>query len=384
MKAFAGGTANGAWQLYIVDDNNTDGGRGGELTGGWQLSIRTEPIISEIGPRTVLEDTVDRVPFNVGDPQPAGILPTATSSDTTLVPNEGLKITATGGATFLLEITPGANQPLPVPPAGTVRKTTITINMAVPTSPLPGSPTVSATPRSFELTVLPDDDAPLINGLAATYTTKAGTPAAPIPFTVSDVEGYPAQDIKVDAVSGNQSLVPNGNIVITSGPLAGDRTLIITPIGVETGTVTVTVTANDKKDGSGKKSSKSFDLVIDRTPAFANSTPITIVDNGTARPDYPSVIEVAGVAGLISKLTVTLDGIAHPYPDDLDILLTSADGSKKAMLLSDAGGGFSIVGKAARMTFDMACRRPGAGRDDPSKWKLETRKLWRGRGFTPG
>jgi len=44
------------------------------------------------------------------------------------------------------------------------------------------------------------------------------------------------------------------------------------------------------------------------------------------------------VTGAVSKVTVSLNGLSHTYPDDLDILLVGPDGAK-VMLMSDAGLG---------------------------------------------
>jgi T5SS/PEP-CTERM-associated repeat protein len=84
--------------------------------------------------------------------------------------------------------------------------------------------------------------------------------------------------------------------------------------------------------------------------AFGNSSSITIPTGSTAS-QYPSTINVSGLAGLTTKVTVTLSNLSHTFPDDLDILLVSPTG-QKVMLMSDAGGGADISN--ARYTFDDA------------------------------
>src|SRR5207249_331651 len=66
---------------------------------------------------------------------------------------------------------------------------------------------------------------------------------------------------------------------------------------------------------------------------------------------YPSKISVAGLPSNPSKVTVTLKGISHTYPDDLDILLVGP-GGQKVLLMSDAGGGAGI--NNVTLTFDDA------------------------------
>lgn len=73
------------------------------------------------------------------------------------------------------------------------------------------------------------------------------------------------------------------------------------------------------------------------TFSFTNADSITINDTNKATP-YPSIISVSNAPGSITKVSVTLSNLTHPYPDDLDILLVSPGGDA-VMLMSDACGG---------------------------------------------
>ena len=53
---------------------------------------------------------------------------------------------------------------------------------------------------------------------------------------------------------------------------------------------------------------------------FTNAAAITIVDNASAVP-FPSVINVTGMGGTVSNVTVTLNNLNHGWPDDIDIIL---------------------------------------------------------------
>lgn len=70
--------------------------------------------------------------------------------------------------------------------------------------------------------------------------------------------------------------------------------------------------------------------------SFQSSNQIYISRKGPATP-YPSVLTVQGFQGVIQKATVQLLGLTHRYPDQLDILLVSPQGTK-VLLMSDAGG----------------------------------------------
>ena len=69
---------------------------------------------------------------------------------------------------------------------------------------------------------------------------------------------------------------------------------------------------------------------------FSNPAPIVVPDQGDASPS-PSQIAVNSVRGPISRLVLTLHGVSHERPTDLDLLLVSPDG-RKSKVMSDACG----------------------------------------------
>jgi serine/threonine-protein kinase len=89
----------------------------------------------------------------------------------------------------------------------------------------------------------------------------------------------------------------------------------------------------------------------------ANASPVTIPADGTANP-YPAPIEVSGATDTISRLTVTLTGFSHAFPEDVDVLLVGPSG-ENAVLMADVGGGNSV--SDLTLTFDDAA---GAGLPD--------------------
>lgn len=92
------------------------------------------------------------------------------------------------------------------------------------------------------------------------------------------------------------------------------------------------------------------DFVADLSLPVSNTYPIIIPTYGTAYP-YPAWNELPVQAeGVVGKVTVTLDGLLHTRPDDIDLMLVSPQGTK-VMLMSDAGSGFNFNANMV-ITFD--------------------------------
>jgi subtilisin-like proprotein convertase family protein len=91
------------------------------------------------------------------------------------------------------------------------------------------------------------------------------------------------------------------------------------------------------------------------TFSFSNSAPIAVNDSGTPPTIgslYPSSIFVSGLEGqTISHLSITLDGLSHTYPSDLDIVLAGPSG-QLCMLMSEVGGNDRLPVSNLTITLD--------------------------------
>ncbi len=67
----------------------------------------------------------------------------------------------------------------------------------------------------------------------------------------------------------------------------------------------------------------------DRT---ANTNPPGVPSN------YPSIADINGASGAVTKVRVTLTNVNHTFPGDLDVVLVGPQG-QRTILMSDAGGG---------------------------------------------
>lgn len=89
--------------------------------------------------------------------------------------------------------------------------------------------------------------------------------------------------------------------------------------------------------------------------ASNNTSPITINDAPgnvpTAATPYPSVLYYPTTSQTITKVTVSIFGFAHTYPQDVSLLLVSPSG-KAVILQSHCGGNHSVSG--VNLVFDDA------------------------------
>lgn len=96
---------------------------------------------------------------------------------------------------------------------------------------------------------------------------------------------------------------------------------------------------------------------------FSNPAPIAPADRasnnagtnpGLPPTNYPSVINVSGLTGVVSKITVTF-AITHTFPDDFDILLVGPTGAT-SLVMSDAAGSGDHTNVS--FTFDQTAAAP--------------------------
>lgn len=86
--------------------------------------------------------------------------------------------------------------------------------------------------------------------------------------------------------------------------------------------------------------------------SFGGGPGVTIPATGTAAnpgAPYPSTIAVAGLPAQTLVKSVTISGLTHTFPDDIDIILKSPSGAT-VILMSDAGGSDDVNG--VTYTFD--------------------------------
>lgn len=120
-------------------------------------------------------------------------------------------------------------------------------------------------------------------------------------------------------------------------------TLLLTDVQTLPSNVTVT-----------NQYSVSYTFSLATTLEQTNSAYIVIPTIGPATP-YPSVVNVSGLSGIISKTVATVHGLYHTFPSDIEAILVSPAGQAVA-LMANAGYSFGVDG--LRISFDDTAPAP--------------------------
>jgi hypothetical protein len=264
------------------------------------------PTISAVADAATQEDVaVAPISLTVGDAETSAgaLVVTATSSDTSVIANNGIAITGTG-ATRTVVVTPLAN----ASGSATVNLTVTDANGGTATS-------------SFVVTVNPVNDLPTITAVQ-NVLAAVGTSLSPTNITVGDVE-TPATSLIVTATSSNQALITDAGIQVTGSGAA--RTVAITPVANATGTATITLTVDDTTGGT---TTQTFTVTISNPPTITDiADQVTLEDTATTSAAF----------------TI---GDVETLPDDLIVTTSSSNASvvaQNGIQITGSGANRSIV-----------------------------------------
>ena len=148
----------------------------------------------------------------------------------------------------------------------------------------------------------------------------------------------------VTSPSGVQNYGSLGSGDVVSEPFT------FTANGANGGTLTATLQLQTNGINAG---TVTYTFSLPNTSVFSNTNAITIVDATVDAPSaaipYPSTIQVSGVTGFVSRVSVSLSNLSHTYPDDIGSLVVHPSG-RTSVLMAHAGGG--LVASHVNLTFD--------------------------------
>jgi uncharacterized repeat protein (TIGR01451 family) len=307
--------------LRVADSADADTAQTVDI-GAYEAQVSIEDITD----KTTAEDTPLSFSFNVGDATLINSV-TATSSNTTLVPNSNLSITG-AGSSRTLQISPAAD---------ISGNTTITVTVAGGSGQ-----TMSDT---FVLNVTAVNDAP--QAVNDSYSTSENTPlnvtAPGVLSNDTDVDNSTLTAVKVSNPSnGSVALNSNGSFLYT--PNAGfsgtdSFTYKANDGSADSNTATVSITVNEggtlafsSTTYAADESAANAIITITRTGGTGGTATVLFqTSNGTASAaDYTSVSQTVTFANGESSKTINVP-ITNDSNDETDetinLTLTSAGGS---------------------------------------------------------
>jgi hypothetical protein len=157
--------------------------------------------------------------------------------------------------------------------------------------------------------------------LTATVTAPSTEPAFLFGFvTFRDGGTVLAADVPLDSA---------GVATFTTSALSeGDHVLVASYAGV----------VNPSLRSTGSLSQRVDNPTVVSGNTFSNTGALTLAAtvSGVASA-FPSRVEVSGLSGLITKVSLAVSGVSIDRPDDLELLLV-APGGQSFLVLTDAGG----------------------------------------------
>ena len=277
--------------------------------------VNDTPTLSSVANQTLSENSsTGDLAFAVDDVETtaAGLMVTATSSNTALVPDAPANLVFGGSSTSrTLKVVPAANA------SGS---TTITLSVS------DGSATASTT---FTVDVTAVNDTPTISPVANQRLT-AGSSTGDLAFTVGDTESA-AGSLAVTVTSSNTTLVPNDPANLVLGGSGASRTLNVVPVASASGSTTITLSVSD----GAATTSTAFTVDVTGLASL-----YWITNAGSLwRVDVSGTNAIELKTGISGANCVATDPVTRTlfYTRDSAIVRVDSDGANPVDVVADGG-----------------------------------------------
>jgi subtilisin-like proprotein convertase family protein len=196
----------------------------------------------------------------------------------------------------------------------------------------------------------------LVNG-ALTVTAAAAPSLVSLAVSTSTPSVMVGQTAQFNA-TGNYSDGTASNVTATASWMSSATGIAsVSANGLATGLASGNAIITATMSGV---SSRGTLTVITNTPSgsvtLTSTVARTIPSIGLATP-YVTTINASGLPGVLSKVTVTLNGVSHTWPHDINAMLVGPAG-QKVMLMRHAGGGYKVGNIAITLDDDASANMP--------------------------
>lgn len=350
VTADAGYTGAGTFAYNVVANGKTS------TTGRAQFSIlapppgsNIPPTISSIPAKTTTEGVSVSNSFTVADVDSSVscVNVTASSSNTTVVPNANVVISGSGSS-CTVTVTPAASQ---------VGSSNITLTLTDTGTPLPAQTALS----TFTVTVNGYNDPPTISAISNQITLE-DTATTPIAFTIGDADST-VTCADVSATSSNTSLVSNASITISGA--AQSCTITLAPNLNLSGTTAVTLSLTDHgMPLPAKTVTTNFTLTVapvndapvvapisnqSTTEGVLKAVNFTITDVDSNLNCNSSVAITSSNTALVPNTNITITGIAPNCTASITPVNGQSGSSTLTVAVSD--NGFPLPIQTTTRTF---------------------------------
>lgn len=304
--------------VVVLDDPTV--GASPDGTVGFTLNLTDTietPAISIIDNQVVAEDqTTGPLTFSVSNPQAGTLTVSASSSDTTLIPLDGIVVTEAGAARTI-SITPATNQ------NGGPVTITLTVDDGISTSQ-----------SSFEVVVTPVNDLPVITNPEVVTALEDGAPErVDLNQLFTDVDTVTNTDSLTFTLVDNSA--PSVAVATVSGGM-----LDVTLLPDQHGTGSVTVRATDQAGAS-------VDYVVPIDVAAVNDAPTATSPSITTTAIEDGPQQTLNLASLFADVDILTNGDRLEFSvvsnNNPALVSTSLDESSLELTFASDGNGVAAL-----------------------------------------
>jgi large repetitive protein len=173
-------------------------------------------------------------------------------------------------------------------------------------------------------------------------------------FKMANVGSLDTVNLKATLLAANGVTAPSGaqyyGALLQNGPAVARSFTFKAAADITSGPTATFQLRDERATVTNDLGTITFVFNQPASTAWSNAAAILIPDHGAAAP-YPSTIAVSGLTGVVVKASVTLNGLTHSFPHDVNALLVCPTGGN-VLLMSHTGGGHSATNLT--LTFDDA------------------------------